>query len=87
MELNRGPSPSRAAVEAGAVTVLDTAPLQVRLGTWYALRMEAIGNSLRVYVNDRLMLEANDDSHQRGIYGLAGYKTVVRYDDVVVHQP
>jgi hypothetical protein len=71
----------------GTVTVLDSAPLQVTSGTWYNLRMEAIGNSHRLYVNGRLILEATDSSHARGIYGLASFKTAVRYDDVSVREP
>jgi hypothetical protein len=71
----------------GAVYVLDTAPLQVTAGTWYTMRMEAIGSSLRLYVNGRLTLEAEDTSHPRGIYGLAAFKTAVRYDDVNIRQP
>lgn len=51
------------------------------------MRMEAIGSSLRVYVNGRLTLEATDGSHARGIYGLAGFKTAVRYDDVYIREP
>lgn len=71
----------------GVTTVLDTAPLQVTAGTWYSLRMEAIGSSLRLYVNGRLTLEANDASHARGSHGLAAFKTAVRYDDIDIRQP
>ena len=71
----------------GAVTVLDSAPLQVTAGRWYSMRMEAIGSSLRLYVNGRLTLEANDTSHVRGSHGLAAFKTAVRYDDVNIRQP
>jgi hypothetical protein len=71
----------------GAIVTLDEAPLTVTLGTWYTLRLEAIGTSLRTYVNGRLLLEANDSTHTKGTYGLATSKTAARFDDVVVSQP
>ena len=71
----------------GAVTVLDSAPLTVTRNTWYGLRLEAIGNSLRLYVNGRLTLEATDSSHPKGIYGMAAFKTAVRYDDTYFREP
>ena len=71
----------------GAIVVLDNAPLTVSPGTWYTLRLEAIGTSLRAYVNGRLLLEANDNSHAQGAYGLATFSTRARFDNVVVTQP
>lgn len=67
----------------GAVQVLDSAPLTVSAGTWYSLRLEAVGNSVRAYVNGNLLLEANDASHASGRYGLMMYKTAATYDDFI----
>lgn len=71
----------------GAIHVLDSAPLTVSTGTVYRLRLEAIGNSLRTYVNGRLVLEAKDASHASGKYGLVTYKTAATYDDFVAREP
>jgi pectate lyase len=71
----------------GAIVVLDDAPLTVTANTWYALRLEAIGSSLRAYVNGRLLLEASDDAFAQGAYGIAMYKAATRVDDFRVVQP
>jgi hypothetical protein len=71
----------------GTVHVLDSAPLTVAAGTKYALRLEAIGTSLRAYVGGNLVLEANDSSHATGKYGLAMYKTAATFDDLLVWEP
>ena len=76
-------------VRDGAVTILDSAPLNVATLSWYTLRMEIVANSLRVYVNGTLVLEAVDANspHQEGSYGLATYKTTAEADDFVATQP
>ncbi|HEU4625056.1 MAG TPA: hypothetical protein VFS52_09855 [Steroidobacteraceae bacterium] len=69
------------------VTVLDSAPLPVTTNTWYTLRLEAVGNSLRGYVNGRLVVEARDSSIAAGRYGMAMYKTAARFDDLLALEP
>jgi hypothetical protein len=71
----------------GTIFVLDTAPLPVSTGRWYSLRLEAVGSSLRAYVDGRLLAEASDTSHTTGTYGLATYGTSAHFDDVVATQP
>jgi hypothetical protein len=71
----------------GTIHILDTAPLTVAAGTAYTLRLEAIGTSLRAYVNGNVVLEANDSSHARGKYGLATYRTAAKFDDFVAWEP
>lgn len=71
----------------GAIVELDVAPLAVTTNTWYTLRLEAIGQALRVYVNGQLTLEARDTSFAEGTYGLVTYKTATRYDDFIALQP
>jgi hypothetical protein len=71
----------------GAITVLDNAGLTVSPGTTYGLRLEALGNSLRVYVNGRHVLEANDTTFAKGRYGFATYKTSAQFDDFLAAQP
>lgn len=69
------------------IYVLDTAPLTVTANTWYKLRFEVIGSSLRAYVNDRLLLEAKDTQFPMGQYGVVTYKAAALYDDFKVVQP
>lgn len=71
----------------GAIHVIAEAPMTVSRGTWYTLKLEAVGNSLRAYVNGRLIVQGTDNSHAAGRYGLAMYKTAASYDDVLVYQP
>jgi pectate lyase len=69
------------------VQVLDSAPLPVTSKTLYRVRLEAIQNELRVYVDGRLVLEATDTSHPWGRYGAITFKAAASYDDVLVTQP
>jgi hypothetical protein len=69
------------------IVVLGTVPLTVTPNTWVNLRLDAIGNSLRAYVNGELYLEATDTSFPTGRYGLVTYKTAADYDALRVSQP
>jgi hypothetical protein len=69
------------------IVVLGTASVSVTPNTWYNLRLDAIGNSLRAYVNGELYLEATDTAFAKGRYGLVTYKTVADYDSLQVSQP
>lgn len=71
----------------GQAVVLDTAPLTVSLGSWYTLRLEAIGSTLRTYVNGRLRLEANDSTYGEGSHGLATFRTSAQFDNFIATQP
>jgi hypothetical protein len=51
------------------------------------LRIDAVGDRLRGYVNGRLVLEATDGSHARGSAGPVMYKAAVDYDDFLSVQP
>jgi hypothetical protein len=72
---------------SGAITELDSAPLTITTGTWYRLRFEAVGNLLRVYINDVLRLEATDASHASGRYGAVMYRTAAQYDTLQAFEP
>jgi hypothetical protein len=71
----------------GSITVLASASLPVQVGTWYPLRIEAIGSKLRGYVNGALVLEADDSSHPRGATGLLTYRAAADFDDYRAIQP
>jgi hypothetical protein len=71
----------------GAITVLATVPLTVSADSSYALRLEAVGNQLRGYVNGRLLLEATDTTHARGMGGVVMYKTSADFLNYRAYQP
>jgi pectate lyase len=71
----------------GSITVLASTALPVQVGTWYSLRIEAIGSKLRAYVNGALVLEADDSSHPRGATGLLTYRAAADFDDYRAIQP
>jgi 3-keto-disaccharide hydrolase len=71
----------------GQIFVLDSAEVPVGVGTWYTLRLEAIGSSLRGYVNERPLVEAKDMAFAEGTYGLATSRATARFDNVRVTQP
>lgn len=73
----------------GAITVLDSATMPVALNTWYNLRLDIVGTTLRAYVDRRLVLEANDNAapHVAGRYGVGSFKTAAQADDFLAIQP
>ena len=71
----------------GSVFELDSALLVQQPGVRYNLRLEALGSVLRGYVNGRLLLEARDQSHRIGKYGLGTFATAAGFDNVHVTQP
>lgn len=70
-----------------AIVELDSAPLTVAANTWYRTRFEAVSTQLRVYINDSLVLEATDASHDEGRYGPVMYRAGVEYDDILAVEP
>lgn len=71
----------------GAIQELDSASYTVDGARWYQLRMEAIGNSLRAYIDGQMVLEATDDSHAAGAYGLVMYRAAAVFDDFFAFEP
>jgi hypothetical protein len=72
----------------GQIEVLDEQPLTVTPNTWYTLRLEKIGNKLRVYVNDTLRISAEDNvGLPGGRVGLLTYKAAADFDDFIAYQP
>jgi hypothetical protein len=71
----------------GTATVLASVPFTVTPATWYDLRLEAVGDQIRAYVNTTLRLEATDTTHASGTSGPVMYKTAADYDDFSAYQP
>lgn len=75
----------------GAIQTLDTASFTVTANTWYRLRLENVGSTLRGYINNQLLVEANDPapippSDLQGS-ALVLYKTATQYDNWRITQP
>jgi hypothetical protein len=54
-------------------------------GTWYDMRIEMVGTTFNVYIDDVLILTASDPAYLPGQIGLLGYQgSLNEYDDVAV---
>jgi hypothetical protein len=71
----------------GTITVLGTVTLPVAANAWYDLRLDAIGNELRAFVNGSQVLQATDSSHPSGQGGILMYKTAAEFADYFAWQP
>jgi hypothetical protein len=71
----------------GQIQVLSEQPFSVSVGTWYTVRMERIGDKVRVFVNDTLFLSADDAGAPAGQVGLITYKAAAEFDDFLSYQP
>ena len=71
----------------GVVTVLGTLSFTVRPNTWYNLRLDAVGNELRGFINGAQVLQAIDSSHTSGQGAILTYKAAAEYVNYLAWQP
>jgi len=71
----------------GSITVLGSVPLTVTPGAPFVLRMEAIGDRLRVYINDVLRMEQAGAQVIAGKVGVMTYRAGARFDDYTAYEP
>ena len=71
----------------GAITVLATRTFSSPIGTWLDLRLDAVGNQLRGYVNGKLMVQATDGTHTEGSIGFVTYRASAEYTALTAYQP
>jgi hypothetical protein len=69
----------------GSFTTLGSAPLTVTLNRTHRLRLEAVGDHLRVLVNERPVITVRDDDVSGGQPGVMMYRTRADYDNVLVN--
>ena len=55
--------------------------------TRYDLRLDAVGNELRAFVNGMQLLQATDSSHASSPGGILTYKTAAEYVNHLTWQP
>lgn len=68
----------------GSTSNLASKSYTVTPGVWYTVKLEMSGSTIRMYVNGNLELSATDSSLASGGIGLVAYKTVTKYDNIIV---
>ena len=53
----------------------------------YRIRLDAVGDELRAYLDDRLLFERTDATHAKGSVGLATYRAQAEFHDFAAYQP
>jgi hypothetical protein len=68
----------------GSFTTLASTPANVVLGQKYWLRLQSIGGTHRVYLNDTPLLTARDSTLSAGTAGVITFRAATDFDNVVV---
>ena len=71
----------------GVITPIRSVPATINVVSWYALKLEVTGNTLRGYLNGNLVIQATDTTHASGRTGAMTWKTAAEFDDYVAYQP
>jgi hypothetical protein len=87
LSLRSGNTLSLRKVVNGAIATISSVPANVSVGTWYGLRLEVNGSTLRAYLNGTLAIQAVDTTHTSGRVGLVTYKAAAQFDDYAAYQP
>ena len=75
-------------IKSGTVTTLASVNYTVATGTWYTLKLEIVGTTLRGYVNGTLLVTATDSGGlTSGKVGIGGAYAGTHFDDVLVTLP
>ncbi|WP_081824425.1 pectate lyase family protein [Paenibacillus sp. UNC451MF] len=70
---------------SGSTTTLATKTnFGLATGTWYTVKLEMVGSSIKMYVNGTLHLTATDTSLTSGAVGLVAFKTTAKFDNITV---
>ncbi len=68
----------------GTPTQLASKQIAVSLNTWYKLKLQMVGSSLKVFVNDTEQLSSTNSDSTAGSVGLRTNNTVADFDNVSV---
>ena len=71
----------------GSITELGSVALPVSIGSWYELRLDAVGDQLRAFVNGAQVLQSTDATFATGQAGLLTYKAAAEYEGFRSYQP
>lgn len=72
---------------AGMSTSVARATFPIAVGTWYTLKLELKGSTLRLFVDGVIQLETTDTQFSSGRIALLVDRSDVSWDDVVVTNP
>lgn len=67
-----------------STTLATKTGFSITTGTVYNIRLELAGDSISMYVNNVLQLNAHDNNLTSGGVGLIAYKTAAKFDNVIV---
>lgn len=71
----------------GSTTTLKTMDYPLATGTWYTVKLDISGRMISMYVNGTLQLsfeDINETNLTSGAVGLVAFKTVTKFDEVLV---
>lgn len=71
-------------VVGGAWTTIASQPFTLTTGTFYTVKLEAVGTALRGFVNGELKVTATDASHASGKVGFGTFNGAAVFDDLTV---
>jgi len=71
-------------INGAPTTLASKTNFTVATNTWYTVKLEVIGTTLRAYVNGTLQLTATDTQYASGKAGLATFNATASFDDVTV---
>ena len=71
----------------GVHSTLAEVPFTATPNVAYRVRLEAIGSSLRLYINDTLMVERQDGTLPTGRYGLITFSASADFDNFLAVRP
>jgi hypothetical protein len=72
---------------AGTSSDIARGPYEIVLGTWYTIKLEMKGSTIKLYMNDVLQLTADDPQFNQGRIAILVDRTNASWDDVVVTNP
>ena len=71
----------------GRIVELGRADFMLPSDAWLTLKLQAVGDRLRAFVNGQLVIQAEDSDHPIGISGIVTWRAAARFDYLRVSQP
>lgn len=81
---NGGTLEIRKKVNGSTTTLATKTNFPISTGITYKVKLELNGDSINMYVNDTLQLNAHDNNLTSGGIGLVAYKTAAKFDNINV---
>ncbi|HAN44485.1 MAG TPA: pectate lyase, partial [Ruminococcaceae bacterium] len=71
---------------SGSSSTIAEASAPLAAGTWYTVKIEVNGSTIKAYLNGVEKLSATDTALTAGAVGLVPYKVAAKYDNIIVSQ-